>query len=123
MAAADALVDNAGGLMCWEAQAAGLPVILYRPLPGHGRFNARALESAGRAVTPHDVGVERRADNDFILGSAWVTTPGPNLVLQEDGHGGGNLGPIVVGDEPLNVSPQLRIDRGVVKGTVLTESL
>jgi UDP-N-acetylglucosamine:LPS N-acetylglucosamine transferase len=50
MAAADVLVDNAGGVTSWEAQAAGLPVILYRPLPGHGRFNARALESAGRAA-------------------------------------------------------------------------
>jgi UDP-N-acetylglucosamine:LPS N-acetylglucosamine transferase len=49
MAAADVLVDNAGGLTCWEALSCGLPVVLFRPLPGHGRLNAEALESAGLA--------------------------------------------------------------------------
>lgn len=47
MAAADVLVDDAGGLTCWEALVAGLPVVLFRPLPGHGRFNARTLEQVG----------------------------------------------------------------------------
>lgn len=50
MAKADVFVDNAGGLTCWEALAVGLPVVIFRPLPGHGRFNARALESAGLAA-------------------------------------------------------------------------
>jgi processive 1,2-diacylglycerol beta-glucosyltransferase len=50
MAAADVLVDNAGGLTCSEALACGLPVILFRPLPGHGRLNAEALEAAGEAA-------------------------------------------------------------------------
>lgn len=49
MAAADVFVDNAGGLTCWEALVTGLPVVVFRPLPGHGRFNARALEEAGCA--------------------------------------------------------------------------
>lgn len=49
MAAADVFVDNAGGLTCWEALACGLPVVVFRPLPGHGRFNARALASSGLA--------------------------------------------------------------------------
>lgn len=49
MAAADVLVDNAGGLTCWEALASGLPVVSFRPLPGHGRLNAEALEAAGLA--------------------------------------------------------------------------
>jgi UDP-N-acetylglucosamine:LPS N-acetylglucosamine transferase len=47
MAAADVFVDNAGGLTCWEALVSGLPVVVFRPLPGHGRFNAEALERAG----------------------------------------------------------------------------
>ena len=34
MAAAYALVDNAAGLTCREAMAAGVPVISYRPIPG-----------------------------------------------------------------------------------------
>ena len=47
MAAADILVENAGGLTSLEAMAAGLPVITYRPIPGHGRDNAAAMDRAG----------------------------------------------------------------------------
>lgn len=50
-AAAAVLVDNAGGETCAEAFAAGLPVVTYRPLPGHGRLGVRALGAAG-LVTP-----------------------------------------------------------------------
>jgi hypothetical protein len=41
------LVENAGGLSSLEAMASGLPVASYRPIPGHGRTNAAALEAAG----------------------------------------------------------------------------
>jgi UDP-N-acetylglucosamine:LPS N-acetylglucosamine transferase len=51
MSAAYALVDNAAGLTCEEAFAAGLPVVSYRPLPGHGRDGALAMAEAG--VTSH----------------------------------------------------------------------
>jgi UDP-N-acetylglucosamine:LPS N-acetylglucosamine transferase len=47
MAVAYALVDNAAGLTCREAFAAGLPVISYRPIPGHGREGALAMARAG----------------------------------------------------------------------------
>ncbi|MFA1544999.1 MGDG synthase family glycosyltransferase [Actinomadura chokoriensis] len=47
MAGAYALIDNAAGLTCREAFACGLPVISYRPIPGHGRDGAAAMESAG----------------------------------------------------------------------------
>lgn len=50
LAAADVLVDNAGGQTCWEALACHTPVVLYRPLPGHGKLNAAALERSGLAV-------------------------------------------------------------------------
>jgi UDP-N-acetylglucosamine:LPS N-acetylglucosamine transferase len=56
MAAADVLVDNAGGLTCWEALARGLPVVVFRPLPGHGRFNARALQATGCAAWARSAG-------------------------------------------------------------------
>jgi UDP-N-acetylglucosamine:LPS N-acetylglucosamine transferase len=49
LAAGDVLLDNAGGLTCWEALATGLPVVLHRPIPGHGRLNATVLERAGLA--------------------------------------------------------------------------
>ena len=50
MACADVLVENAGGLTCMEAFAAGLPVVSYRPIAGHGRGNARDMEAAGVAA-------------------------------------------------------------------------
>ncbi len=49
MAAADCLVQSAGGLTCLEAVAARLPIVLYRPVAGHGRMNAWAMERAGVA--------------------------------------------------------------------------
>ncbi|GII87919.1 hypothetical protein Ssi03_59090 [Sphaerisporangium siamense] len=47
MAAAYALVDNAAGLTCEEAFAAGLPVVSYLPIAGHGRDGALAMARAG----------------------------------------------------------------------------
>jgi hypothetical protein len=49
MAAADVLVENAGGLTCMEAFASGLPVVTYRPIAGHGRGNAQDMTRAGVA--------------------------------------------------------------------------
>ena len=40
------VVQNAGGLSSLEALSAGVPVLTYRCLPGHGRNNAAALEAA-----------------------------------------------------------------------------
>lgn len=53
IAKADLLVDNAGGMTCWEALASGLPVVVHNPIAGHGRLNAVALAAAGLAVTTH----------------------------------------------------------------------
>src|SRR5579884_1640916 len=50
MAAADVLVQNAGGLSCMEAFAVDLPVVTFHPIPGHGRKNAAEMEAAGVAV-------------------------------------------------------------------------
>jgi hypothetical protein len=47
MTAADALVENAGGLTCMEAFAVGLPVITFRPIAGHGKDNAETMAEAG----------------------------------------------------------------------------
>lgn len=47
--AADVVVQNAGGLTSSEALAAGLPVLTYRCLPGHGRANAAVLDQLGLA--------------------------------------------------------------------------
>jgi processive 1,2-diacylglycerol beta-glucosyltransferase len=49
MQVADVLVHNAGGLSCTEALVVGLPTVTYRPIPGHGRANARVLHESGLA--------------------------------------------------------------------------
>jgi UDP-N-acetylglucosamine:LPS N-acetylglucosamine transferase len=49
MHVADVLVQNAGGLSFTEALVAGLPAVTYRPIPGHGRANARVMDAAGMA--------------------------------------------------------------------------
>ena len=49
MAASDCLVQNAGGMTCHEAAAVGLPILFYRPIPGHGAFNAKIMDQAGAA--------------------------------------------------------------------------
>ncbi|KAB1095196.1 MGDG synthase family glycosyltransferase [Micromonospora aurantiaca] len=59
MRAVDVMVENAGGLTCQEALAAGLPVVTYRPIAGHGRANAAILARAGLsrwAATPQQLG-------------------------------------------------------------------
>lgn len=50
MAAAFAIVDNAAGLTCKEALAAGLPVVSYGGIPGHGRQGAREMAEAGLSI-------------------------------------------------------------------------
>ena len=52
--AADVLVQNAGGLSFTEALVAGLPAVTYRPIPGHGRANAKVLDDAGLAPWARD---------------------------------------------------------------------
>src|SRR5947207_627975 len=54
MAAADALVQNAGGLTCMEAFAAGLPVVSFEPIAGHGKDNAERMAEAGVAAYAAD---------------------------------------------------------------------
>lgn len=87
IAAADVVVDSAGGTTCWEAIIAGRPVVLHRPLAGHGRLNAAALASAGlvtvtetpqaletavrEATSTHQQGLPHCADaTDLVLAAA-----------------------------------------------------
>ena len=70
MAAADALVENAGGLTAMEAFAAGVPVVSFHPIAGHGKENAKTMATSG---------VSRYAHSDADLADALdeSTTPGP----------------------------------------------
>ena len=49
MAAADCLIQNAGGMTCIEAIEGGLPILMFDPIRGLGEFNARIMEQAGAA--------------------------------------------------------------------------
>ncbi len=50
MRAADVLVSKPGGLSTSEALAAGVPIVLLKPLPGQEQRNARYLVARGAAV-------------------------------------------------------------------------
>ncbi|MER5528105.1 glycosyltransferase [Streptomyces sp. NPDC002677] len=68
MHACDVLVQNAGGLTSLEAFAAGLPVVSYRCIPGHGHTNAAALEEAGLAAWIRDPAVLGRVLAELLHG-------------------------------------------------------
>ena len=51
LAAADVVVNNSGGATAQEALACGRTLVIYQPLPGHGRDSAGLLEAAGLART------------------------------------------------------------------------
>ena len=70
MAAADVLVENAGGLTAMEAFAAGVPVVTFRPIAGHGKENARTMASSGVSRYAHD-------DTELTDALREATTPGP----------------------------------------------
>lgn len=65
MAAADCLIQNAGGMTCLEAIALGVPIIFYRTLPGHALGNARVMAAIGAAQW-----VQTSAEMRCLLGAA-----------------------------------------------------
>jgi UDP-N-acetylglucosamine:LPS N-acetylglucosamine transferase len=70
MAAATILIDNAAGRTALEALAAGLPVIGYRPIAGHGAESVRRMASLGlSSYAPGPESLLRLADT--------LSTPGP----------------------------------------------
>jgi UDP-N-acetylglucosamine:LPS N-acetylglucosamine transferase len=70
MRAVDVLVENAGGLTSLEAMASGLPVATYRPIPGHGRTNAAALDQVGVSTWIRDEPALRPALIDLMEGQS-----------------------------------------------------
>jgi processive 1,2-diacylglycerol beta-glucosyltransferase len=70
MSAADALVENAGGLTAMEAFAAGVPVVTFHPIAGHGKENAKTMATSGVSRYAHSADELEAALED-------ATTPGP----------------------------------------------
>ena len=88
LAAADIVVQNAGGLACWEALAAGRPVVSYRVLPGHGEANAAVLNAAGTvpwARTPHELGaaIDHLVQHDDLLQRTALPGPDPAQLVHD----------------------------------------
>ena len=86
MHASDVLVQNAGGMTVLEAVAAGLPVVTYRSIPGHGLTNAAALDEAGVARWVRNQGELAEAldkavrSGDAADASEVVALPGVDVV-------------------------------------------
>ncbi|MGW0703518.1 MGDG synthase family glycosyltransferase [Streptomyces sp. NPDC002867] len=49
------LIDNAAGQTAVQALASGVPVIGYRPIPGHGAEGVRSMAAAGLSVHARDL--------------------------------------------------------------------
>lgn len=64
LAAADLLIQNAGGLTCLEGFAAGVPVVMFEPLPGHGEDNSREMQAAGMVLRAGGAAGLRRLVSD-----------------------------------------------------------
>jgi UDP-N-acetylglucosamine:LPS N-acetylglucosamine transferase len=98
VAAAACVLQNAGGMTSLESLAAGTPTMTYRPIPGHGVTNARALDRAGLVpwvpdptsleaalagvlVSPDSSTLPAGAPNvTDVLRSQFLTAPSPLLV-------------------------------------------
>lgn len=81
MSACDALVENAGGLTAFEAMRAGLPVVSFDPIPGHGRENAAAMSGAGVSTWATD-------GKDLASRLRTLAVPGPARDRQVGRAGG-----------------------------------
>lgn len=82
MQAVDVLVQNAGGLSFTEALVAGLPAVTYRPIPGHGRANARILDEGGLAPWARSaVDLSRLLHAQSAGERAWTRFPDPTDAL------------------------------------------
>lgn len=62
MGAADLCITKAGGLTVTEALASGLPMLIYRPIPGQEEWNARYLVESGAGLA-----ARKRAELAAIL--------------------------------------------------------
>jgi UDP-N-acetylglucosamine:LPS N-acetylglucosamine transferase len=83
VASASAVVQNGGGLACWEALSVGRPVVTFRPLPGHGRAAGERLAATGLAPLARDAG-ELVARLDAVTAASAAATPRLDLAAMPD---------------------------------------
>ena len=87
--AAACVVQNAGGMTSLEALAAGTPTLTYRPIPGHGESNARALDAAGLVPWVADLdGLEAALTRVLLSPQERALPAGSPSVLEALAHHG-----------------------------------
>lgn len=77
IAAADVVVENAGGLTAFESFAAGVPIVSYKTIPGHGRDNLATMLRAGVTMAP-------RSEAELMCAVTALTADGPVRSQQID---------------------------------------
>ncbi|MGD9792846.1 MAG: glycosyltransferase [Acidimicrobiia bacterium] len=75
IAAADVVVENAGGLTAFEAFAAGVPIVSYKTIPGHGRDNLATMLRAAVTTSP-------QTELELIEAVTALCTDGPTRAQQ-----------------------------------------
>lgn len=75
MAAADCLIQNAGGMTCIEATRMGLPILIFNPIPGHGELNAKVMERSGTARWVRTAANLRALLRSAVRGETILTIP------------------------------------------------
>ena len=73
MAASDVLVGKSGGLTSSESMARGLPMVVYRPIPGQEERNCDFLMEQGAAVRAHDLDELHYRLQHFVADSAHLS--------------------------------------------------
>lgn len=109
MASARVVIENAGGSSALESIAAGIPLITFRPIPGHGVCNAHAMARAGLTRFVRDdrdlvkVAEQAAVDGpDQSAAAAWRAAPDPAgliIALVSPAPADGRIGPDPPGDE------------------------
>lgn len=74
MAAADVLVTKAGGVTTAEAVAVGLPMVIFRPIPGQEEANASYFCTHGAAVQAHNTTDLLKAVDGLLGDRQWLQT-------------------------------------------------
>jgi processive 1,2-diacylglycerol beta-glucosyltransferase len=122
MQAVDVLVENAGGLMALEGMACALPVMTYRPIPGHGTESAAALAQAGIATWVQDEHRLGRVLVELAEGMRGRHQRGAALVLFEP-DAAETIADLATGGVPADVDSRSVVLRRVRRGAAMAASV
>lgn len=81
LAGADLLVGKAGGMTVAEATALGVPLVVYRPIPGQEEHNTEYLLQRGAALWAHSPGELRGAVLSLLDGEVRAKVAGAAAAL------------------------------------------